>query len=168
MKNTPKRKHQNMKKQARINHLICPCLVLALALVWSPAPLQSAEHAEGKEMKMESRMMEKCEEMKKEKQEMQAKMKAQDAELTAAVATMNRAAQDKKVNLLADIVTQLVEQRAAMNVQKAEMQEKMMMHMMEHMEMGKESMAKCPMMKEMKGMDGKSEGDHKEHHQKQE
>ena len=153
-----------MKKQTPINHLILPSLTLALALViWSPIPLQSAEHAEGKEMmKMESRMIEKCKEMKKEKQEMQAKMKAQDAELTAAVATMNRAAQDKKVDLLADVVTRLVEQRTAMNVQQAKMQEKMMKHMMEHMEMGKESMAKCPMMKKMKGMEGKLKGDHKE------
>lgn len=157
-----------MKKQTRINNLIRPCLVLALALaMWSPVPLQSAEHVDGKEMKMDSSMMDKCEEMKKEKQEMQAKVQAQDAELTAAVANMNSASQDEKLDLLADVVTQLVEQRTAMNVQKAEMQEKMMKHMMQHMQMGKESMEKCPMMKEMKAMDEKSGGDHEGHQQKQ-
>lgn len=49
-------------------------------------------------MKMEGKMMDKCEEMEKEKQKMQAKMKAQDTELTAAVAAMNSAAQDKNPN----------------------------------------------------------------------
>lgn len=112
---------------------------------------------------MKGKMMEKCEEMKKEKQKMQAEMKAQDAELTAAVDTMNSAAQDKKLDLLAGVVTQLVEQRTAMHVKKAKMQEKMMKHMMGHMEMGKESMAKCPMMKDMKGMGKKSAGAHKKH-----
>lgn len=93
-----------MKKQTQANHLIHPCLALALALViWSPVQLQSAEPIEGKEMKMDSTMMEKCEEMKK--------------------------------------------------------------HMMRHMEMGKESMAKCPMMKDMQGMDDSSAGDHKKHQQ---
>jgi len=44
----------------------------------------------------------------------------------------------------------------------------MMEHMMQHMQMGKESMAKCPMMKDMKGMDDKSEDAHKEHHEEKE
>ena len=141
---------------------------MALAVmiaVWTPASSWSAEPAEGKEMKMESNMMEKCEEMKKEKQKMQAEMKAQDAELTAAVATMNDAAQDKKLDLMAGVVTRLVEQRTAMDAQKAKMQEKMMKHMMGHMEMGKESMSKCPMMKYMVE---KSDADHAEHHEKPE
>jgi hypothetical protein len=36
-------------------------------------------------------------------------------------------------------------------------QEAMQAKMMGHMEMGKESMAQCPMMKEMKGMDENQE-----------
>lgn len=96
---------------------------------------------------------------------MQAEMKVQDTELTAAVATMNSAAPDKKLDLVAALVTRLVEQRTAMHVRKAKMEEKMMKHMMGHMEMGKESMSKCPMMKDM---DGKSDEDHAEHHGKSE
>jgi hypothetical protein len=125
---------------------------MALALMTTiliPISAWSAEPAEGKEMKMEGHMMEKCEEMKKEMQKMQAEMKAQDAELTDAIAAMNSAAPDKKLDLMAGVVTQLVEQRTAMHVKKAKMQEKMMRHMMGHIEMGKESMSKCPMMKEM-------------------
>ncbi len=140
-------------------------VLAAMIAVWAPASSLSAEPAEGKEMKMESKMMEKCEEMKKEKQKMQAEMKAQDVELTAAAATMNSAAQDKKLDLVAGVVTRLVEQRTAMHAQKAKMEEKMMKHMMGHMEMGKESMSKCPMMKDM---DEKSDGAHAEHHEKTE
>ena len=46
----------------------------------------------------------------------------------------------------------------------------MMQHMMQHMQMGKESMAQCPMMKDMKGMKGMDEGSaatHKDHQQEQ-
>lgn len=153
-----------MKIHTQTNHLIRPCLAMALALaIGSPVPLQSAEHAEGKGMMMDSKMMDKCEEMKEKKQKMQAEMKAQDAELTAAVASMNSAAQGKKLDLLAGVVTQLVEQRPAMHARKAKMQEKMMEHMMQHMQMGKESMSECPMMNEMKGMDEKSTDAHKGH-----
>lgn len=42
---------------------------------------------------------------------------------------------------------------------------KMMKHMMEHMEKGKESISKCPM---MENMDEKSDGTHPEHHEKSE
>lgn len=144
-----------MKIHTRKNHLIRRGLALAIALaVWSPGQLQSASHMDH-EMKMDDKIMEKCEVLKKEKQEMQAKMKAQDAELIAAVATLNNAAQGRKLDLMAGIVTQLVEQRAAMHIQNANMQEKMMKHMMGHMEMAKESIANCPMMKDMKGMDDK-------------
>jgi len=39
----------------------------------------------------------------------------------------------------------------------------MMQHMMQHMQLGKESMSQCPMMKDMKGMDEKLGDAHKEH-----
>lgn len=141
---------------------------MALAViiaVWTPPSSWAADPDGGKEMKMGSKMMDKCEEMKKEKQKMQAEMKAQDAELTAAVATMNSAEPDKKIDLVAGVVTRLIEQRTAMHAQMAKMEEKMMKHMMGHMEMGKESMNKCPMMKDM---DEPSDAAHAEHHDKPE
>ena len=94
-----------------------------------------------------------CQEMKEQKQKMMADMNAQDAELTEHVARMNSAPEDKKLSLIAAVVTRMVEQRTAMNARMAKMQEKMMKHMMEHMQMGKESMSQCPM---MKGTDDKS------------
>jgi hypothetical protein len=39
----------------------------------------------------------------------------------------------------------------------------MMKHMMQHMQMGKESLSQCPMMKGLKGMDEKP-GDAQEEH----
>ena len=98
---------------------------------------------------------------------MKEDMKAQNAELTEHIAKMNSAPEAKKVGLMAAVITHLVEQRITMDARKAKMEEEMMKHMMQHMQMGKESMAQCPMMKGMKGMDEKSAGDHKEHQQEQ-
>ena len=101
-------------------------------------------------------MMERCQAMKEQKQKMMADMKAQDAQLTEQLTEMNRAPEDKKMGLMAAVVTHMVEQRITMDARKAKMEEEMMQHMMQHMQMGKESMSQCPMMKGMKGMDEKS------------
>ena len=152
-----------MKKQTNTNLFIRSSLALALALaIWSPVQSRSAEPAEGKIM-TEAKMMEHCQEMKAQKQKMKEDMKAQDTELTNQITRMNSAPKDKKMDLMAAVITQMVEQRIAMDARKAMMEEKMMQHMMQHMQMGKESMSTCPMMKEMKGMDEKSGDAHKEH-----
>jgi hypothetical protein len=82
------------------------------------------------------------------------------------VAEMNRAPHDKKIGLMAAVLTHMAEQRIAMDARKAKMDEEMM----QHMQMGKDSMLQCPMMKDMKGMKDmgdKSEDAHKEHHEEQ-
>jgi iron-sulfur cluster repair protein YtfE (RIC family) len=136
-----------MKKQTNASLVIRSSLALALAIaIWSPVQAQPIEPAQGK-MMMEGKMMERCQEMKEQKQKMMADMNAQDAELTEHVARMNSAPEDKKLSLIAAVVTRMVEQRTAMNARMAKMQEKMMKHMIEHMQMGKESMSQCPMMK---------------------
>ena len=152
-----------MKEQTNTNLLIRSSLALALALaIWTPVQSQSAEPAEGKKM-MEGKMMERCQAMKEQKQKMKEDMKAQNAELTEHIAKMNSAPEAKKVGLMAAVITHLVEQRITMDARKAKMEEEMMKHMMQHMQMGKESMSQCPMMKGMKGMDEKSGDAHKEH-----
>jgi hypothetical protein len=89
------------------------------------------------------------------------------------VAEMNRAPHDKKIGLMATVLTHMAEQRIAMDARKVKMDEEMMQHMMQHMQMGKDSMSECPMMKDMegmkdmKGMDDKSESAPKEHHEEQ-
>ena len=142
-----------MKTQTNLNLVICSSFAFALALaIWSPIQSQAAEPADGKTM--DGKMMECCKEMKEQKQKMMADMKAQDAELTEEVAKMNSAPEDKQMSLMAAVITRMVEQRTAMHARMAKMQEEMMKHMMQHMQMGKKSMAQCPMMKEMKGMKG--------------
>ena len=102
---------------------------------------------------MDGKMMEGCQEMKAQKESIKADMKAQDARLTEQMTAMNRAPDNTKVPLMAAVLTQMVEQRIAMDARKAKMEEAMMKHMMQHMQMGKESMSQCPMMKGMKDMD---------------
>jgi hypothetical protein len=119
-------------------------------------------------MMMEGKMMERCQDMMKQRHKLHEEVKAQDAQLTEEVAAMNNASDDKKVGLVAAVVTHMVEQRTAMNARMGKMQDDMMSHMMQHMQMGKDSMSQCPMMKGMKGMKGmddKSADGHKEHHE---
>ena len=100
-------------------------------------------------------MKDRCEDMMEQKKKMAADMKTQDAALTELVAKMNRAPEDKKMGLMAAVLNHSVEQRITMDARKAKMEEAMMQHMMQHMQMGKDSMAQCPMMKGMKDMDNK-------------
>lgn len=149
-----------MKNHTRPKFTLRPSLALVLALaVWHPVRAQPTAPASAKPM------MERCQEMKEQKQKTMAEMKAQDNELTAKVAEMNTAPADKKSDLLAAIVTRMVKQRSAMNEKMGKMQDEMMAHMMEHMQAGKESMAQCPMMKSMGGMGEKSADPHAEHHE---
>ena len=151
----PQRKQKNMKTQTNLTLAIYCSLSLALAVViWFPVPLQAQEPAKGKVM-TEANMMEHCLKMKEQKQKMMADMQAQDVELTEAVAKMNSAPEDKKMSLMAAVITRLVEQQTSMHTRMAKMQEEMMTHMMQHMQMGKDSMTQCPMMREMKGKDDK-------------
>jgi len=160
-----------MKNQRNTNLVIRSSIALALALaIWSPSPVQAqavtSVEEKKKMMMMEGKMMARCQEMKEQKQIMKEAMKAQDAELTEQIAKMNRAPEDKKLGLMADVITRMVEQRISMDARKAKMEEEMMKHMMQHMQTGKESMSQCPMMKGMKGMDETSGADHKEHQKK--
>jgi hypothetical protein len=154
-----------MNNRKNTNPVLRPGLALALALaIWIPARAQSPKPA----AKMtEATMMAHCQEMKEQKQKLKDDGDAQNAQITAQLSEMNSAPKDKKMNLMAAVVTHAVEQRIAMDARKAKMEEEMMMHMMEHMQMGKDSMAQCPMMKDMKDMDENSAGAHKEHQKEQ-
>lgn len=138
-----------MKNQSNTKLALPSGLALVLALaIWSPVQALSAEPAAGKSM-TQAQMTEHCRGMKEQKQKMKDDMKAEDAEITQHVAKMNSAPEGKKVGLMAAVITHMVQQRIAMDARKAKMEEGMMKHMMQHMQMGKESMAHCPMMKGM-------------------
>ncbi|NQV34620.1 MAG: hypothetical protein HQ515_18145 [Phycisphaeraceae bacterium] len=131
--------HMNMKFVAGST----ATLVLALA-VWSPI-LQSAEHPS--EHPSKNAKMKSCQAMTAEKQKLAKDLKAQDSELNRQVARMNRAPANKKVDLMAAIITRLVTQRTVMNARQARLQEGMMQHVAQHIQMGKESLSQCSVIK---------------------
>lgn len=105
-----------------------------------PAPDPAVKAAQ------ENAMMEDCKAMKQQKQTMADEMKAQSAALTEHVARMNAASKEKKTEVMAEVVTHMVNQQNAMHARKAKMEEGMMKHMMKHMQLGKDSMGRCQMM----------------------
>lgn len=168
-----------MEKLAYSNLSTRFCLVLALTLATgslsactghradaSPEAALSSVQAQSV-APAEDKMMARCQQMQEQKQKMMADMKAQDAALTEQIATMNSASKDKKMRLMAAVITSMVEQRITMDARKAKMEEEMMQHMMQHMQMGKNSMSQCPMMKGMKDMDEKSTDVYNEHQKEQ-
>jgi hypothetical protein len=110
---------------------------------------QHEDHIPAKDAKDAGRMMADCKDMMAQKQKIKADVKAQDSQLALELGRMNRAPSDKKVDLMATLLTRMVEQRLSMDARKEKMEEEMMQHMMRHMSMEKGAMADCPMMKKM-------------------
>jgi hypothetical protein len=137
-----KRKPKNMTTSTHTKLAIRSSLALALALaVWCPLQARSADPAGGNSM-TDAGMKDRRQAMMEQKQKMMEDMKAQDAQLAELVAKMNSAPQDKKLDLLAAVVTQMAEQRAAMTARMEKMQAEMMTNMMQHMQMDKGAMPK--------------------------
>ena len=65
---------------------------------------------------------------------------------------MNAASGMAKADATTVVVSEMVTQQRTMRDSKMKMDQDMMAHMMEHMQAGKDSMAACPMMKQMGGM----------------
>ena len=110
------------------------------------------QHAAAAKAKPASAMDAKCQAMMAEHEKMMADMKAADQRLDGLVATMNTASGAEKMAATATVVTEKVTQDRTMRDGTMKMQHDMMGHMMEHMQAGKESMASCPMMKQMGSM----------------
>ncbi|HXH41906.1 MAG TPA: hypothetical protein VNN08_25000 [Thermoanaerobaculia bacterium] len=118
----------------------------ALALLCVPALVAQMPDAE------KPAMMPECAAMMQQHDAMQKHMAEMDAKLQTLVDQMNKAKGAAKVDGMAAVINELVAQRAMMQKQMADMQPKMMDHMMEHMKSGAmkgmdDSMADCPMMK---------------------
>jgi len=129
----------------RLGWMLALILMSAAGATAQPAPkgeMKGMEEAKGK-------MMEGCQEMKAAKQRLKQDTQTQNDALVSQLAAMNRAPESAKMGLMAAVVTKMAEQKMTMDARKAKMEEEMMKHMMLHMQMGKESMAQCPMMKEM-------------------
>ncbi len=135
--------------------LVGSSLALGLALaVWSPLQAQSADTTDGAVL-TDAQLATHCKEMKEARTKLRDDAKAQDALLTQELAAMNGAPDDKKVGLMAALLTRVIEQRIAMDTRRTKMEDGMMHHMMQHIQTGKDSMPRCPM---MKGDDDNSPG----------
>jgi hypothetical protein len=110
---------------------------------------QEHQHAATAKAKPPSDMAARCQAMMAEREQMMTGMKAADQRLDDLVAKMNAASGMEKTDAAAAVVNEMVAQRRAMRDGMAKTQHGMMGHMMEHMQAGKDSMAMCPMMKQM-------------------
>ena len=108
-----------------------------------PAPQAAAPPAD---------MAAKCQAMMADQEKMMAELKAADARLDDLVGKMNAAVAAEKAAATAAVVNEMVTQRRSMRDGMMKRQHAMMAHMMGHMNAGKDSMAMCPMMKQMGGM----------------
>ena len=137
---------------------IAICSIIALAFtfaLWVPAQSASSEPADQKPM-TEEKMKGCCGAMKTQMGKMKAEVKAQDDELTTHVAKMNAAPDDKKMELMAAVITHMAEDRVVMNANMDTLHMAMRQHIMQHMSLSKESISGCSM---MKGMDEKAGSD---------
>ena len=131
----------------------CAAVVISAAVPGLAAQTpQKPQPAATDKMKPPSGMEAKCQAMMAERDKMMTDMKATDQRLDDLVATMNTASGMEKMAATATVVTEKVTQDRTMRDGMMKMQQDMMGHTMEHMQAGKESMASCPMMKQMGGM----------------
>jgi hypothetical protein len=129
----------------------CTAVVMSAIPGLAQTP-QEHQHAATDTAKPASDMAAKCQAMMAEREKMMADMKAADQRLDDLVAKMNTASGKEKVTATATVVAEMVAQQRTMRDDAMKMQHGMMGHMMEHMQAGKDSMASCPMMKQMGDM----------------
>ncbi|NOZ93862.1 MAG: hypothetical protein GXP47_03845 [Acidobacteria bacterium] len=94
--------------------------------------------------KMEGDMPAKCKAMMEKKKEMMAKCKMMDAKLDELAAAMNTATGQQKIDAMAALLNELVQQRKNMHTMMMQMQKGMMSGMMGGM--SKDAKSKCTMM----------------------
>ncbi len=143
---------------------ILPVLALAAALTASGALAQDSQSKAGKPSSAKSGMMsgnmgDQCKQTMTMHTQIMAEMKALDSSLDQKVAAMNGAKGNAKVDAIAAVINEMSTQRTQMRAKMSGMQDHMVAHMGEHMAQSgaamKQSMADCPMMKGMKGMEHK-------------
>jgi hypothetical protein len=110
---------------------------------------QGAGHAAMAQAKPEPGMAAKCQAMMADREKMAAEMKSAEERLGDLVTTMNAATGMDKTTAIAAVINEMIMQRRALKDGMMKSQHGMMTHMMEHMQAGKDSMAMCPMMKQM-------------------
>jgi hypothetical protein len=138
-----------MKSIATVVMAGCAAVVISAAPGFAAQTPQERQHATTDQAKPASGMAAKDHAMMAEREKMMADMKAADLRLTDLLTRMNSASGAEQTTATAAVVTEMVAQSRAMHEGMMKMQQGMMSHMMEHMQEGKDSMAMCPMMKQM-------------------
>jgi hypothetical protein len=106
----------------RINPVIHPGMAMALSLfLLTPAQARSVE-----DPAMATPAC--CHEIMGQKQKMNEAFKAQDADLNERIAKMNSAPEDRKVELMASIITVMAEQRTTRDERRTQMEKRIMTH----------------------------------------
>ena len=143
-----------MKVRSIVSAMVAGCAAVALSALPGLAAQtpQEHQHAATAQATPQSGMTAKCQAMMAGHEKMMTEMKAADQKLDDLVAKMNSAPSPERADATAAVVTEMVAQRRTMQAGMMKMQQGMMSHMMEHMQAGKDSMAMCPMMKQMAGM----------------
>ncbi|MDP3720377.1 MAG: hypothetical protein Q8T13_21655 [Acidobacteriota bacterium] len=139
----------SMKSIATVVMAGCVAVVISAAPGFAAQTPQEHQHAATDQAKPASGMAAKDHAMMAEREKMMADMKAADQRLTDLVTRMNSASGAEQTTAIAAAVTEMVAQSRSMREGMMKMQQGMMPHMMEHMQEGKDSMAMCPMMKQM-------------------
>jgi len=163
-------------KSLRVPTLILTSVVLATGLFAqtpphvhdhsAPPPAPEGKPGQAKPGTMDDQMMAHCHAMMQMHSQMETDFKAQDAKLDALVTKMNTSIGADRAEAMGAVVTELVAQHKAQRDKMMSMHSEMMAHMMEHMQMGKQSMMMCPMMKTMQApkSDANPSDDHSHHH----
>lgn len=139
-----------MKRCQRTPSVMGGAMVLSFTMCF-PAMLTAAEP-----MMNDAQMMNQCTKIQAHRQHIAEDLKAEDDELAARVVQLNAAPADKKTAELSVIVTRLVEQRTATHARQSQTEQEMMQHLLQHLQMGKSSLASCPLLKstmDLKGID---------------
>jgi len=145
----------------RINRFVTAMVAGCAAVLMSAMPSLAGQMPQGPKAAtakakpqagMPTDMAAKCQAMMADHEKLMKEMKAADQRLDDLVAKMKAASGTEKVDATAAVVNEMVTQRRTMRDGMMKMEGGMMGHMMEHMQAGKDSMAVCPMMKQMGGM----------------
>ena len=126
-------------------------VLLAVSALLAQTP-PAHQHAATAAAKLPAAMEARCQAMMAEHEKMMTESKAADQRLDDLVGAMNAASVQTKADATAAVVAELVTQRRTMRDGMMTMQQDAMSHMMGHMQAGKDSMAMCPMMKQMGDM----------------
>lgn len=140
------------RKKLWISIVTLSLTTLASSLV---AQTQTRERPQGQKHGMMSGDTTDCQKMMSERKEMMSQMKQSQEKLSGLVTKMQQAKGDAKIAAIEEVVSTLVAQRDKMMAQMAEVQPRMMAHMMQHMQMSMSQGGEqppgssCPMMQEM-------------------